>query len=269
MNQRIKIISMIFILLISHITSTGAVFAEKEKKEKEEESFTLPKNVLSISKVNTFPNTAEDDEVIEPSDTTKSLLDEIDIPIENPDLIKLLNESVIQPSPIAFGYRANIYLGRWALNYKSENTSVIWDYQLINENELNNVGGNEVQEIRYIQQEEMEVKGALTNKIDHPEVIKRMVLKKAKEKTNLPLSFSTVVGANTKLDNYYHVPEKKTGYLYGYAPAINETGQITFGEVYIQLKGSGKQLEIKNVTKQGIGAWIPIQDHVSLSFQLK
>lgn len=272
MNKCIKLLSkIIFILLFIHISFNGTVIAEEKQKSKpkEEESFSLPKNVYSIQKVNTFPNTAEDDEIIEPSETTKALLDEIDIKIENPDLIKLLNESLIQPSPIAFGYRAKIYLGRWPLNYKSENTSVIWDYQLINENELNNVGGNEVQEIRYIQQEEMEVKGALTNKIDHPEVIKRMVLKKAKEKTNLPLSFSTVVGANTKLDNYYHVPEKKTGYLYGYAPAINETGQITFGEVYIQLKGSGKQLEIKNVTKQGIGAWIPIQDHVSLSFQLK
>nr|WP_323368649.1 YfkD family protein [Radiobacillus deserti] len=26
---------------------------------------------------------------------------------------------------------------------------------------------------------------------------------------------------------------------------------------------------VKNVTKQGIGAWIPIQDHLSFSFNLK
>lgn len=41
------------------------------------------------------------------------------------------------------------------------------------------------------------------------------------------------------------------------------------GEVYIKLKGSNKTLVVKNVEKQGIGAWIPIQDYVSFSFQLK
>src|SRR5699024_2784767 len=159
--------------------------AEEEEMEdkSEEESFTLPKNVISLSKANTFPNTAEDYEVIEPSDMTKGLLDDVDIQIENPDLIKALNESTINPSPLAIGYRANIYLGRWALNYASENTSIIWDYQLVNENELNNMGGNEVQELTYHQIEEKEVKGALTNKIDDPEAIKRMILIKSKEKT--------------------------------------------------------------------------------------
>lgn len=262
-----RVVSFVFIVLFICLLTPGILLA-KEKAEKED-SFTLPKNVHSIMKANTFPNTAEDDEVIEPSAETKALIEALNIKIENPNLIKLLNESTINPSPIAIGYRANIYLGRWPLNYDSENTSVIWDYQLINENELNNVGGDEVLEIRYIQLEEREIKGALTSKIDDPEAIKRMMLKKSKEKTKLPLSFSTVFGANTKLENFYHVPKNKIGYLNGYAPAINETGQVTFGEVYLHLKGSNKELKIKNVTKQGIGAWIPIQDHVALSFQLK
>ena len=45
--------------------------------------------------------------------------------------------------------------------------------------------------------------------------------------------------------------------------------QVTIGEVFIKLKGSNKKIVVKNVTKQGIGGWIPIQDHVSFSFQLK
>lgn len=32
------------------------------------------------------------------------------------------------------------------------------------------------------------------------------------------------------------------------------------------LKGSKKTLVVKNITSQGIGAWIPIQDHVSFGF---
>src|SRR5699024_7274727 len=182
---------------------------------------------------------------------------------------KLLNESTIKPSPIAIGYRANVFLGRWPLNYKSENTSVNWDYQKINENKLDNVGGEDVQEIRYVQQEQKEGKGEMTNKIESLSYKKKMILQKAKEKTDLPLSFTTVVGKNTKLNNYYNVPVKEIGYLHAYSPAVNEKGQVTFGEVYINLKGHTKSIEIKNVTKQGIGAWIPIQDHVALSFQLK
>lgn len=260
---------IVFLLCISLFSFDASISAEKKKEEKEAESFTLPKNVISLSKANTFPNTTEDMEVIEPSGDTKELLDEISIPIDNPELIKLLNESVIKPSPLAIGYRAQVYLGRWPLNYQSENTSVIWDYQEINENKIDNLSGDEVQEIRYIQQEQKEIKGALTNKIDNPNVIKKMILQTANDKTNLPLSFTTVFGKNTKLENFYNVPAKKAGYLKAYSPAINETGKVTYGEVYIELKGHTKSIKVKNVTKQGIGAWIPIQDHVSLSFQLK
>lgn len=52
------------------------------------------------------------------------------------------------------------------------------------------------------------------------------------------------------------------GYLNGFAPAVNEKGNVTYGEVYLMLKGSKKSIVIKNVTSQGISAWIPIQDHV-------
>lgn len=256
-------------LVLLIVLASERILIAKEHEKRAEEILTLPKNVLSISKVNTFPNITQDFEMIEPSEMTTELLADLKIKIDNPDLIKLVNESMINPSPIAFGYRASVYLGRWPLHYESENSTVIWDYQQINENEINNIGGEEVQEIRYIQQEEKEVKGALTNKIEQPETIRKMILQKAKNNTGLPLSFSTVIGINTKLDNYYHVPIKKTGYLQAFAPAVNETGQITFGEVYVELKGPTKGMKVKNVTKQGIGAWIPIQDHVSFSFQLK
>src|SRR5699024_9482156 len=222
-----------------------------------------------ISKENTFPNSAEDLEVVEPSKLTKSLLDSIEIPVDNPDLIKLLNETTLKPSPISLGYRGMVYIGRWALHYESTETSINWEYQQINTNEVNNIGGNKAETMHYNQQEKMDIKGALTNKISDPDDIKKMMLLTTKEKTKLPLSFQTVIGQHTKKDNTYNIPVKKHGILQAYAPAVNEKGQITFGEVYIELKGSKKALVIKNVTKQGIGAWIPIQDHVSFSFQLK
>lgn len=240
-----------------------------EEKKKSKNDFDVPSHVLTISKENTFPNTSEDQEVIEPSALAKSLIDELEIDIENPSLIKLLNETTIKPSPISFGYRGLVYLGRWPLNYKSDDTTVNWEYQQININEINNLGGSKALTMNYDQQEQREVKGALTNKITNPDDVKKMILLKAKEKANLPLSYQTVIGKGTKKDHSYNIPVKKYGYLKAYAPAVNEKGQATFGEVYIELKGTKKAIVVKNVTKQGIGAWIPIQDHISFSFQLK
>src|SRR5699024_4433667 len=175
---------MILFIMILTVFSFQTTHAAEKKKQKENE-YSVPKNVLSISKTNTFPNITEDVEIIEPSKETKSMVEETKPAIQNPDLISLLNETTIKPSPISFGYRASIYLGRWPLHYQSEETSVIWDYHNINKNELNNVEGAEVQEIQYIQEEEREVKGALTNKITDSEMVKKMVLETSKEKTKL------------------------------------------------------------------------------------
>lgn len=245
-------------------------FAASAKEEVEEKNpYEIPSHVLDISKENTYPNSTEDQEVIEPSELTKELIENANVRIENQELIKMLNETTLNPSPVAIGYRGMVYLGRWPIHYESEETAINWEYQQINENELNNIGGDTPQIMNYVQQKEKEIKGALKNKISDADQIKQMMLLKSKEKTKLPLSYQTVIGHNTKKENTYHVPVDKNGVLTTYAPAVSEKGQVTFGEVYIQLKGSKKSIVIKNVTKQGIGAWIPIQDYVSFSFELK
>ncbi|GAB3805598.1 YfkD family protein [Virgibacillus kimchii] len=256
---------IIFALMLPIIT-----FGEEEKAEEKEGKgdFEIPSHVLSIEKENTHNNTAEDQEVVEPSELTRDLIEEMDIPIKNPDLIKTLNETTLNPSPIAIGYRGEVFIGRWPLNYKSTDTRVNWEYQSINKNEINNLGGNANQELNYTQQEQKEIQGALTNKISRPEEVKKMMLLHAEKTTQLPLSFNTVVGRNTKKTQSYQVPAEKYGILEAFAPAVSEKGEVTFGEVYIKLKGSNKSIEIKNVTKQGVGAWIPIQDHVSFSYNV-
>ncbi|MFD1850456.1 YfkD famly protein [Oceanobacillus bengalensis] len=264
-----KILLSALIVIVYTLVSPNASFGEEEKKKESKSPYDIPSHVLDISKENTYPNSTEDQEVIEASELTKELIGEVSTSIDNPDLIKMLNETTLKPSPIAIGYRGMVYLGRWPLNYESLETNINWEYQEINKNEINNLGGDVNQEMNYIQQEEKEILGALTNKISNPDDIKKMMLLKAKEKTKLPLSYNTVIGKNTKKDNSYNIPAEKYGSLQAYAPAVNEKGQVTFGEVYIELKGSKKSIVIKNVTKQGIGGWIPIQDHVSFSFQLK
>ena len=47
--------------------------------------------------------------MLQPSKLAKELLDTSEINIENPHLIKMLNESSVSGSPLAIGYRATIF----------------------------------------------------------------------------------------------------------------------------------------------------------------
>ncbi len=228
--------------------------AQAEKKHEQEETMpkqdiTVPNSVMNIAKENTFPNTMNDMPRLEPSELTKELIDTSKTKIENPELIRMLNETTVNSTPFALGYKAIVYLGQWPLNYESVETAPNWEYQKINTNYYDNRGGTASYKIHYVQEAQKLVRGGLTAKV-----------------ANLPLAFETIVGAGTKKDQVYNVNPKMLGYLHGYAPAINEKGKITYGEVYLMLKGGKKSILVKNVTTQGISAWIPIQDHVFFRF---
>jgi hypothetical protein len=261
---RICIVSILLFLSMS-----AHAFAEGEQKGKTDNvggKYKIPNSVLDVSKDNTYPNPTQDLPYLQPSELAKELIDSSKVKIENPDLIKILNESSINTTPLAVGYRATIYLGQWPLSYESKETSANWEFQKINTNYYDNRGGKSPYKINYKQEGQKQVKGGLTAKISNAEEVKKMMLIKAAQKTKLPLSFETIIGGGTKKDQFYNIPSKRLGYLYAYAPAVNEKGKVTYGEVYIVLKGSKKQIVVKNVTHQGIGAWIPIQDHVSFGF---
>ncbi len=255
-----KLIFISLVLLFSFSVSHASYAEGKQQQIK------IPNTVMEITKENTYPNPTQDLPYLQPSDFTQSLIDTSDVPIENPDLIRILNESTISDAPLAIGYRATIYLGEWALNYQSTETATNWEYQKINTNFQDNRGGKGPFQMHYKQEAQKSVKGGLTAKVPEAEHVKKMMLLKAMKKTNLPLSFETIIGAGTKADQIYNVQPKKLGYLYAYAPAVNEKGKVTYGEVYLVLKGNKKSIVVKNVTSQGIGAWIPIQDHVSFGF---
>ncbi|HWO74603.1 MAG TPA: YfkD family protein [Bacillus sp. (in: firmicutes)] len=240
----------------------GTAVAEK----KSEQLYQIPNSVLNITKENTYPNPTQDLPHLQPSDFTESLLNSSKVRIENPNLIRMLNESSVNKTPFALGLRATIYLGEWPLYYESTETSPNWEYQKINTNYYDNRGGRTPYQIHYVQEAQKVVRGGLTAKVSNADDVMKMMMLKAAEKTQLPLAFETIVGAGTKKDHIYNIPPKRLGYLYAYAPAINEKGKVTYGEVYITLKGSKRQIVVKNVTTQGIGAWIPVQDHLSFSF---
>lgn len=257
------IVAIVFMLL----GMTSNVMAEGTDKKKDEEAKAkIPSSVLDISQDNTYPNPTQDLPYLQPSKLAQELIGSADVPIENPNLIRLLNESAIQTTPLALGYRATIYLGQWPLSYESSETSTNWEYEKINTNYYDNRGGKSPYKIHYKQEMQKIVKGGLTAEIQDADDVKKMMLIKAARKTKLPLSFTTIIGGGTKKDQIYNVPPKKLGYLYSYAPAVNEKGKVTYGEVYLVLKGSKKLIVVKNVTHQGIGAWIPVQDHASFGF---
>jgi hypothetical protein len=227
----------------------------------------IPAHVWDISKENTYPNPTQDLPRLQPSELASQLLQSTTIRIENADLIRLFNESSISNAPLAIGYKATIFLGHWPLNYESTETAINWEYKKVNTNYYDNTNNTPPSQVRYAQQTHVVVKGGLTAPIKFEEEVKKMMLRSTMEKTGLPLSFQTAVGVGTKKERDYRVSARQAGNLYAYAPAVNEKGKVTFGEVFLVLKGNKKSLQVRNVTSQGIGAWIPIQDHVSVRLQ--
>jgi hypothetical protein len=265
MKSKLIMMSVVSVLCLG-VMSPSLIFSAKGNNIVKQQKISIPNSVINISKENTYPNPTQDLPYLQPSKLSEKLIKTATVKIENPDLIKILNESSISKAPLAFGYRANIFLGQWPLNYESMETTTNWEFQKVNTNFYDNRGGKTFHKIFYNQEMQRHIKGGLTANISNSEDVKKMMLLKAMKKTSLPLAFDTIVGIGTKKENIYNVPTKKLGYLYAYAPAVNEKGKVTYGEVYLVLKGNKKKIEVKNVTSQGIGAWIPVQDHVSFVF---
>lgn len=255
--------SVLAILVCMMLVAHPALAKEKKQQVKE---IKIPDYVVNISKENTYPNPTQDVPHLQPSTLADQLLDTVNVKIENPTLIRMLNETNINPSKASIGFRAKIFLGEWPLSYKSEETNVNWEFNRVNVNKVDNRGGQTPQKIHYTQEKEQRVNGDLTAKVQNSDEVKKMMMMAATEKTGLPLAFQTVIGKGTRKDQVYNVHPKKISYLYGYVPAVNEKGEVTYGEVYLSLTGSKMRLEVKNVTHQGIGAWIPIQDHLALRY---
>ncbi|MDQ0484107.1 YfkD famly protein [Guptibacillus hwajinpoensis] len=261
-----KIALMIILLTLILPVQT---MAEGGKKAGKQQSLQVPNSTVNISKENTYPNPTQDQPTLQPSELTRELTGSAKIQIDNPELIQILNDSSISPSKVAIGYRASIYLGKWALNYESQETNVNWQYKQANVNKVDNRGGTAPVQMTYRQEAEKKVTGGLTASIPDSEDVKKMMMMKASEKTKLSLSFQTMIGKDTKKGNVYNVGAKNYGVLTSYVPAVNEKGKVTYGEVYLVLKGSKKKIEVRNVTQQGIGAWIPVQDYLSFEFNTR
>ena len=246
----------------------GWAFQVNAETTKESKRVKIPTHVLDIAKENTHPNSTQDLPRLQPSELATTLLETANVRIDNPELIRLLNESAISSPKLALLFRASIYLGDWPLSYESLETNMNWEYKLINTNFSDNRGGTQVKKMTYTQEQQKRVAGGLSANIAKADEVKKMMMVKASEKTGLPLSFETVTGQGTKKGHEYHLSLNNVGYLYAYVPAVNEKGKVTYGEVYLTIKGGKKRLEVKNVVQQGIGAWIPIQDHLSFKFYM-
>ena len=272
-----KLMRTAFMVILAFFVVTTGIHAQnspkKETKSKTEKapeatensSVKIPNSVLNIAKENTYPNSTQDQPYLQPSEWSQELIETSNVRIENPNLIRILNESTVNKAP-TIGLRATIYLGEWPLNYASTETSPNWEYQKVNTNYFDNRGGKSNYQIHYVQEAQKVVKGGLTAKVPHADDVEKMMLIKAIDKSKLPLAFQTIVGAGTKKDQVYNISPKRLGYLYAYAPAINEKGKVTYGEVYLVMKGTKRSIVVKNVTSQGVGAWIPVQDHVHFGF---
>ncbi|SDJ11744.1 YfkD family protein [Natribacillus halophilus] len=257
------IIATIMLLSISSVLTGDIQAAETEE---DSDSFTKPDHVYNITRENTYSHTDRELPELEPSELTKDLQETADVNIDNPELVSLLNESTIKDSKIPFGVNASIYLGTWALNYDSGHTEVNWEYENINANEQDNRGGDSVVSLQYKQGQNKEVAGELNSDVPQIDGVKNLMRMKATDKTSLPLSFNATIGQGTEVGPNYQVEGKKLGVLHGYVPAVHEEGTVTYGEVYVKVKGTKRSLEVKNIEKQAVDGWIPVKDHVALKY---
>ncbi|QQK79444.1 hypothetical protein HUG20_05750 [Salicibibacter cibi] len=250
------------------LLSTSIIMPETVQADEEEnDSFSKPDHVYDIARENTYSNTSRELPELEPSDLTKDLQETSEENIDNPELVAMLNESAIKDSKIPFGVNASIYLGKWALNYDSDDTEMNWEYENINTNEQDNRGGDTVVTLQYKQTQNKEAKGELNSDVPQLEGVKNLMRMKAAEKTSLPLSFSSTIGQGTEVGPNYQVEGKKLGVLHGYVPAAHEKGTVTYGEVYVKMKGNKRFLEVQNIEKQAVDGWIPVKNHVTLTYR--
>lgn len=261
-----KWIRLLLCILIAIIYTGNPLLASAVKKERAF-SEKMPGSVKNIARENTFLNEEEELSQLQPSELTKELLSTSPTKITNPLLVRMLNESSIKKSPFAFGSRMSVYLGEWPLAYHSKETNANWQYQKINTNFYDNRGGKTNYQIHYVQEAHKVIKGGLSAKLPKTEEVQQMILKEAIDKTGWPLAYTTAVGAGTKQNEVYNVPPKTAGYLYGFAPAVNERGIITYGEVYLVVSGWKRAIVVKNVSSKPISAWIPVKNHVSFSYK--
>ena len=111
-----RILQIMLAAFIAFGFTMSSVHAEETKVKADNKKLEVPNSVLDISKDNTYPNPSQDVPYLQPSELSQELIDSSNVKIENPKLIKILNESNISPSPVAIGYRATIYLGQWPLS---------------------------------------------------------------------------------------------------------------------------------------------------------
>ncbi|WP_228027646.1 YfkD famly protein [Bacillus fonticola] len=275
MKTMIRAVVSLFVLFSILVPVTPVALAEKGKEKEEQpdkqeqvekEPIAVPNSVVNLAKENTYPNPTQDLPYLQPSELTKELINSSNEQITNPRFIRMLNESNVNKTPFAIGLRATIYLGDWALSYESKETSPNWEFQQINTNQVDNRGGKTAKQTIYTQEVQKRITGSFTSKVKYGQDVRQMMLLSATEDTQLPLSFDTIIGAGTKGRQTYSIPPKRLGYLYAYAPVVNEKGTVTYGEVYVVLKGHRRSIVVKNVTRQGVSAYIPVQDHVTFGF---
>ena len=216
----------LIILLLFSIMPGKVVSETKEKTEKEtrvENKYEIPSSVIN-TKENTYPNPAQDLPKLQPSrELTEELLQTSKVKIENPNLLLMLNETVINKPILALGYRPKCIwgTGRSIMNrrkhHQTGNTKRSIRIFMI-------IGADRVPiKVDYCSGTGQSLsRGGLTAKVAHADDVQQMMLREAMEKTKLPLSFETIIGPGTKKDQYYNIPGQKLGYLDAYAPAINE-----------------------------------------------
>nr|WP_318036099.1 YfkD family protein [Halobacillus salinarum] len=105
--MKVKWLSLLVLIGFLSLMTTDSISAKDKENQKDS---SIPNHVLNISKDNTFPNSTDDQEILEAEELTKELMKETDIRISNPQLIGMLNETTLKPSPLQLAIELKFFL---------------------------------------------------------------------------------------------------------------------------------------------------------------
>src|SRR5699024_6535404 len=159
--------------------------------------------------------------------STKELLRSTTEVIDNPSFITLLNESTFSNRMLSFGTHASIYLGRWPLTYDITTNSTVDDYYEAGKVFVHN------NKIQHEQLQTIQVEGALHKKIEQGEDVKEFIQDVITTDQEIAVNFSVTHHGKLEIVN-----KQLSDGVYELAiPAVYTTGNIRYGDVYIEVKG--------------------------------
>ena len=102
MKNKVMYLLLGLVFMLSFLPARWSRKTTRKTGDSNKTIITVPNSVMNIAKENTYPNTNDDMPKLEPSELTIDLFESTKTKIENPELIRMFNETTVNSTPFAF-----------------------------------------------------------------------------------------------------------------------------------------------------------------------